>query len=121
MLRFTWLTPSRHCPSRATNSLRKTTMTNAAAAHADLIRRAYVNLKSVRDNLPEHGYIVEKTLFAMFNRALAELQAAGKNVSEWRMPPDAAGRIDTSEFRAKIDAILMYFTVQQRVQIGFLK
>ncbi len=97
-------------------------MTNAAAAaHADLIRRAYVNLKSVRDNLPERGYIVEKTLFAMFNRALAELQAAGKNVSEWRMPPDAAGRIDTSEFRAKIDAILMYFTVQQRVQIGFLK
>ncbi len=97
-------------------------MSNAAAAQADLIQRAYVNLKSVRDNLPERGYVIEKTFFAMFNRALAELQGAGKNVSEWRMPPDAAGKIHSSEFRAKIDAILMYFTVQQQqVQIGCLK
>jgi len=42
------------------------------------------------------------------------------DVSEWRMPYDAVGNIHASEFCARIDAILMYFTIrQEKAQIGF--
>ena len=34
--------------------------------------------------------------------------------------PSAVGEIDASEFRAKLDAIFMYFTIQS-TQIGFRK
>ena len=96
-------------------------MTNASAQADDLIKRAYVNLTSVRANLPS-GYVHEEGFFKMFNQALDELQQAGVDVSEWRMPRSALGNIDGNEFRAKIDAILMYFTVQhENTHIGFRK
>jgi hypothetical protein len=41
-----------------------------------------------------------------------ELHQAGKEVSEWRMPYDAVANIEESEFRARIDAILIYFTIK---------
>jgi len=85
----------------------------------DAIRRAYVNLKALRTNLPR-GYVHEEGLFKMFNRSLDELQQAGVDVSEWRMPHDAVGNTDATEFAARIDAILMYFTLrQEKTQIGF--
>jgi len=92
---------------------------SAAATTNDAIRRAYVNLKAVRTNLPS-GYVHEEGLFKMFNRALDELQQTGVDVSEWRMPYDAVGNTDATEFAARIDAILMYFTLQQqKTRIGF--
>ncbi|MGA2990418.1 MAG: hypothetical protein ABSD88_08070 [Candidatus Korobacteraceae bacterium] len=85
----------------------------------DLIRRAFVNLKSLRENLGS-GYVHEESFFQMFNKALDKLQQAGEDVSEWRMPHNAVGNIDAGEFRAKIDALLMYFKVRQtKAQIGF--
>lgn len=98
-----------------------TTSILPAAATADLVRRAFVNLKSVRDNLHD-GYIHEEGLHTMYRKALDELQQAGADVSEWRLPYDAVGNINGNEFRARIDAILMYFSIQQeKTQIGFHK
>jgi hypothetical protein len=96
-------------------------MSNDAAQTSDLIQRAYVNLKSVRDSLTS-GYVHEEGFFHMFSRALDELGQAGIDVNEWRLPHGAVGNVDANEFRAKIDAILMYFTIQQnKIQIGFHK
>jgi hypothetical protein len=94
-------------------------MGSTAIETDDKIRRAFVNLKAVRDNLGT-GYVHQEGLYKMFNQALDELQQAGMNISEWRMPHDAVGNVDTGEFRARIDAILMYFTVhEENRQIGF--
>ena len=85
----------------------------------DKIRRAFVNLKAVRDNLGT-GYVHQEGLYKMFNQALEKLQQTGVSVSEWRMPHNAIGNVDAGEFRARIDAILMYFTIHvENRQIGF--
>jgi hypothetical protein len=56
----------------------------------------------------------------MFNNAMAELQQAGVDVREWRLPSNAVGNTNAKEFAARIDAILMYFTFQQNEKtIGF--
>jgi len=87
----------------------------------DLIRRAFVNLKSLRDNVPA-GYVHEGSFYGTFNLALDQLEKAGEDVSEWRLPPNAVGETDGLEFKAKIDAILMYFTIKrQKTPIGFRK
>jgi hypothetical protein len=94
-------------------------MASSVLRTGDPILRAYANLKAVRENLPG-GFVHEKGLYLMYNQALDELQQAGADVSEWRMPYDAVGETDAKEFAARIDAILMYFTVQeQKTQIGF--
>jgi hypothetical protein len=81
--------------------------------------RAYANLKAVRENLGT-GYIHEEGFYRQYNQALDELQQAGVDVNEWRIPASAVGEIDGKEFRAKIDAILFYFEVQKpRTKIGF--
>jgi len=83
--------------------------------------RAYANLTAMRNNLPS-GYVHEEDFYKMFDTALNELQQAGAEVNEWRFPPDAVGGIDALEFRAKIDAILLYFTIEQeKTAIGFRK
>lgn len=90
-----------------------------ADAQPDLIRRAFANLKSVRDNLPS-GYVHDAGFFKMYDQALDQLQRAGHDVAEWRMPATAIGNVDGNEFRAKVDAVLTYFTVREKdVQIGF--
>lgn len=87
----------------------------------DLIRRAFVNLKSLRDNMPA-GYVYQESLYKTFNHALDQLQQAGEDVSEWRLSSNAVGETEGLEFTAKIDAILMYFTIQQQqTSIGFHK
>jgi hypothetical protein len=87
----------------------------------DALQRAYVNLKSVRNNLSS-GYVHEETFYKMFNTAPGELENAGMELAEWRLPANAVGTLDANEFRAKIDAILMYFTIQrEKAQIGFHK
>lgn len=90
---------------------------------ADLTLRAYVNLKSLRKNLTP-GYVTEVTFYDMFNRSLDQLQQAGNDVAEWRLPHNARDRqeTDSSEFFARIDAILGYFTIlQEKTVIGFHK
>lgn len=88
-------------------------------ATPDLLRRAYANLKSIRENL-SGGYVHDEGLFNMFATALNQLQQAGVDVREWRMPHDAIGNIGDNEFRARIDAILIYFIFrQENTQIGF--
>ncbi len=88
-------------------------------AQSDLIRRAYANLKSVRDNLPS-GYVHDAGFFRMYDQALDQLQQSGNDVAEWRMPATAIGNVDGNEFRAKVDAVLTYFTVREKdVKIGF--
>jgi Asp-tRNA(Asn)/Glu-tRNA(Gln) amidotransferase A subunit family amidase len=89
----------------------------------DLTRRAYVNLTSLRNNLPP-GYVTDATFYYMFQRALDQLQQAGHDVVEWRLPHNAKQRqeTDSSEFLARIDAVLGYFTVlQEKMVIGFRK
>ncbi len=84
----------------------------------DLLRRALVNLKAVRTNLPEK-LVNQPTLYQMFDTALDQLEHAGEDVSEWRRSGDE-GPLHSVEFKAKIDAILMYFTIQQEnTSIGF--
>ena len=96
-------------------------MASTTVQTGDAIQRAYANLKAVRDNL-SGGYVHEETYYKMFSTALGELQQAGVDVSEWRLPPNPVGTLDANEFRAKIDAILMYFTIQQeKTAIGFRK
>ncbi len=88
---------------------------------SDLIRRAYANLESLRDNLTP-GYVHEPGFYKMYDQALDQLQQAGNDVGEWRIPAGAVGFIDGNEFRAKVDAVLAYFTVQkEQVKIGFRK
>jgi hypothetical protein len=85
----------------------------------DSILRAYVNLKSVRDNLPDKN-VFQPGLYSMFNNALDQLQQAGLDVGEWRLPGDAVGNTHAKEFAARIDAILMYFIFQkEKTPIGF--
>ncbi len=94
-------------------------MANAALFNGDAILRAYVNLKAVRDDLPAKN-VFQKGLYTMFNNALEELQEAGVDVREWRLPPGSFGCTHADEFRARIDAILMYFSIQQqKTKIGF--
>lgn len=94
-------------------------MIDANDAQSDTIRRAFANLKAVRDNMPS-GYVHDGGLFKMYDRALDQLQQAGHDVLEWRIPAAAVGNIDGNEFRAKVDAVLTYFTVRENdVQIGF--
>ena len=96
-------------------------MSTSNPATADLILRAYVNLKSVRANL-HVGYVHEEGLFTMYGKALDELQRAGIDVAEWRIPLDAVGSINGNEFGARIDAILMYFNIREKkTEIGFHK
>jgi hypothetical protein len=86
----------------------------------DPILRAYANLKAVRDNLPDRN-VFQSGLYSMFNSALDELQQAGVDVREWRLPSDAEGHTNAKEFAARIDAILTYFTFQNEkaATIGF--
>ena len=85
----------------------------------DLFGRAYANLKSVRQNLGT-GYVHERTFYEMYNQALNDLEQTGNDVQNWRIPSSAIGSLDAGELRAKIDAILTYFTVQREsVKIGF--
>jgi hypothetical protein len=94
---------------------------STAARTGDPVLRAYANLKAVRDNLGP-GYVHEEGFYRQYNSALDELQQAGVDVSEWRMTHSDVGNIDGREFRAKIDAILIYFNVQtQKPAIGFRK
>jgi hypothetical protein len=94
-------------------------MSTAAVHSGDPILRAYANLKAVRDNLGL-GLVYQESHYKMFNRALDELQRAGIDVSEWRLPPDAVGVTHASEMKARIDAILIYFTAQtQKPPVGF--
>ena len=94
-------------------------MATAPAQPNDLIRRAYVNLKAIRDNMPQ-GFVYDKELFKMFNKSLEQLRWAGIDVSEWGLQHDPAGNISSNEFLAKIDAILMYFAIEkENVKIGF--
>ena len=96
-------------------------MSNTTAQNEDLIKRAYVNLTSLRKNIPG-GYVQEATYYEMFNRSLDQLQQTGVDVSEWRLPRVAQGELDSSEFFARIDAILTYFTIStQKTTIGFRK
>ncbi len=93
-------------------------MAGAVQTH-DFIRRAFVNLKSLRENMPV-GYVHEESFYKSFNQALDQLQQAGNDVSEWRLASNAVGEADGLEFKQKIDAILMYFTIQQqKTAIGF--
>lgn len=85
----------------------------------DPILRAYANLKAVRDNLPDR-FVFQQGLYTMFNNALDELQQAGVDVREWRLPSNAVGNTHAKEFAARIDAILMYFAFQkEKTTIGF--
>lgn len=85
----------------------------------DRVVRAYVNLKAVRDNLPDRN-VFQPGLYTMFDNALDELQQAGVDVREWRLPTKAVGNTDAREFAARIDAILMYFNFEkERTTIGF--
>jgi hypothetical protein len=85
----------------------------------DQILRAYANLKSVRDNLPDRN-VFQPGVYTMFNNALDELQQAGVDVREWRLPSDAVGNTNAKEFAARIDAILTYFIFQNgKKTIGF--
>jgi len=87
----------------------------------DPILRAYANLKAVRDDLPDKN-VFREGLYAMFNNALDELQEAGVDVREWRLPGSALGNTHAKEFAARIDAILMYFSFQtKKTTIGFRK
>ena len=98
-------------------------MPDPAAQTADLIRRAYVNLASLRKNLPP-GYVTDATFYDMFQRSLDHLQKAGHDVAEWRLPHNAKERqeTDSSEFLARIDAVLGYFTIlEEKTVIGFHK
>jgi hypothetical protein len=96
-------------------------MSTASAYTGDPILRAYANLKAVRDNLGP-GLVYQESHYKMFNRALDELQQAGIDVSEWRLPSGAVGVTHASEIKARIDAILMYFNVsQEKTPIGFRK
>jgi hypothetical protein len=86
----------------------------------DLLRRALVNLKAVRTNLPEK-LVHQPTLYQQFDTALSQLEQAGEDVNEWRRSGDE-GPLHSLEFKAKIDAILGYFTIRnQDTQIGFHK
>jgi hypothetical protein len=77
-----------------------------------------VNLNAVRANLPEK-MVNQPTLYQQFDTALNYLEQAGEDVHEWRRSDDE-GPLHSLEFKAKIDAILMYFTIQQEnTQIGF--
>jgi len=94
-------------------------MGTAAVLTDDSIRRAYANLKAIRDNLGS-GFVHEEGFYRQYDRALDELQQAGVDVREWRMPGNAVGNTDAHEFRSTIDAILIYFTVQEtKARIGF--
>ena len=56
----------------------------------------------------------------MFERALNQLQQTGADVSEWRLPRSAVGEIDSSEFLAKVQAVLVYFTIlKEKTPIGY--
>lgn len=94
-------------------------MTEADMRTGDPILRAYANLKAVRNNLPDKN-VFQHGLYTMFNSALDELQQAGVDVREWRLPSNAVGNTHAKEFAARIDAILMYFTFQnEKTTIGF--
>ena len=93
-------------------------MTDTAAQRDDLIRRACSNLQALRNNLPDR-FVYQEGMYAMFAQALDELHQAGEDVGEWRLR-GRVGEVHAREFGARIDAILMYFTVtQENVQIGF--
>ena len=94
--------------------------TIGAQSGAELIRRAYANLTGLRENLPK-GLVHEgcAELLDIYKCALDELEEAGFDVNEWRIRT-RLGELHVTVLRAKIDAALTYFTVQQkRVQIGF--
>jgi hypothetical protein len=94
-------------------------MTDKAAQDEDAIRRAYANLKSLRDNIPP-GYVTDAVFYETFNRSLDLLQQTGADVREWRLPRKPIGEMDQSEFFLQIDAILAYFTIlEQKIPIGF--
>jgi hypothetical protein len=94
-------------------------MSSSAVKTGDPIMRAYANLKAVRDNLG-NGYVHEEGFYRQYGRALDELQQAGVDVGEWRIAHSEVGNIDGKEFRAKIDAILIYFSAQNpKTKIGF--
>jgi len=98
-------------------------MSDPEGQTADLIRRAYVNLASLRKNLSP-GYVTEATFYDMFERSLDQLQQAGHDVAEWRLPQNAkrSQETDSSEFLARIDAVLGYFTIlHEKTAIGFHK
>jgi hypothetical protein len=89
-----------------------------ATENQDLLRRAFANLKSVRANLPEK-LVNQPTLYQQFDTALNQLEQAGQDVHEWRRLA-GQGPLHALEFRAKIDAILLFFTIEQEdAQIGF--
>lgn len=94
-------------------------MARADIRTGDPILRAYANLKAVRDNLPDR-FVFQQGLYTMFNNALDELQQAGVDVREWRLPSNAVGNTHAKEFAARIDAILTYFIFQnEKTTIGF--
>ena len=94
-------------------------MADARILTGDAILRACANLKAVRDNLPDRN-VFQTGLYTMFNNALDELQQAGVDVGEWRLPSNAVGNTNAKEFAARIDAILMYFIFQkEKTTIGF--
>jgi hypothetical protein len=89
--------------------------------HDDPIRRAYANLMSLRANL-QPGYVTDTIYYTMFDNALDQLQQAGANVSEWRIPRQSVGNLDSGEITVRIDAILTYFkVVQEKIPIGFAR
>jgi hypothetical protein len=91
-----------------------------AVQNQDLLRRALVNLRAVRANLPEK-LVNQPTLYQQYNAALGQLERAGEDVNEWRIGGNN-GPLHSLEFKAKIDAILAYFTIRKEdTQIGFHK
>jgi hypothetical protein len=86
----------------------------------DLLRRALVNLNAVRTNLPEK-LVNQPTLYQQFDTALDQLEQAGEDANEWRISRDERP-LHSLAFKAKIDAILAYFTIRkENTQIGFHK
>ena len=87
----------------------------------ELIRRAYVNLRALKENL-HTGYVTDNSYYETFTRALDQLEKAGADVAEWRIYKGDYGKLEGGEILMRIDAILMYFTIQQeKTRVGFQK
>src|SRR5277367_4481238 len=95
-------------------------MTIGNLEREDLLKRAFANLTSIREHVTL-GNVFQDTHLNLYNKALGYLKQAGEDVSEWRLPPTAEqGAMDSSELRALIDSILVYFQLKEsKASIGF--
>jgi len=96
-------------------------MPNPAVNTKDLVKRALVSLSALRENLDMTGYVQQGSVDT-FNNALDGLQQAGKDVSTWKRisSSEVYQGVDQNEFRAKVDEVLMSFTIKKKkVAIGF--